>query len=106
MLAAGEAALQDILIPSEEAGGGRNEDATPTLSLVDRFDTILKVGRKIASALSPAMIFSEVHAAALRLLRGEHCLVLKIAAADGQEPFRPLAGSIGAGFRSSSSPRC
>ena len=67
--------------------------ATPaTLSLVDRFDTVLEVGRKITSALSPAMIFAEVRTAALRLLRGEHCLVLEVAREDGQDRFTPVAG--------------
>jgi two-component system sensor kinase len=49
-----------------------------SLSLADRFDTVLDAGRKIASALSPEAIFQEVHSAALRLLRGEDCAVFSI----------------------------
>ncbi len=49
-----------------------------TLSLVDRFGTVLDSGRKIASALSPKDLFAEVRQAALQLLRGERCLLLQI----------------------------
>lgn len=48
-----------------------------TLSLMDRFDTILEDGRKIASALSAETIAEEAQRAAVRLLRGELCQVLK-----------------------------
>ncbi len=50
-----------------------------TLSLVDRFDTLLESGRQIASALSREAIFAAARAAALKLLRGERCLILKVA---------------------------
>ena len=67
--------------------------------MIDRFDTVLDEGRKIASALSPEMIFTEVRTAAMRLLRGEHCLVLKIDG-DGEEiQFTPLAGPADKGFQ-------
>jgi signal transduction histidine kinase/CheY-like chemotaxis protein/tetratricopeptide (TPR) repeat protein len=49
-----------------------------TLSLVDRFGTVLDSGRKIAAALSPDAVFHEVRTAALHLLRGEHCLLFEI----------------------------
>jgi two-component system sensor kinase len=48
-----------------------------TLSLVDRFDTVLDAGRRIASALKRRDIFKEVRDAAGRLLRGERCLLLQ-----------------------------
>jgi two-component system sensor kinase len=51
-----------------------------TLSLVDRFDTVLDAGRRIASALSHVAIFQEVREAAARLLRGERCLLLQLRA--------------------------
>ena len=54
-----------------------------TLSLVDRFGTVLDSGRRIASALSPADVFAEVRHAAQHLLRGEQCRLLRIVA-DGQ----------------------
>lgn len=49
-----------------------------SLSLADRFDTVLDSGRKIASALAASAIHEAARAAALRMLRGEHCLVLQI----------------------------
>lgn len=63
-----------------------------TLSLVDRFGTVLDSGGKIAAALSPQIIFAEVRAAALHLLRGEHCLLLRVDS--DRDPFEltPLDG--------------
>lgn len=49
-----------------------------TLSLVDRFETVLDSGRKIAAGLSPDAVYHEVRSAALHLLRGEHCLLFEI----------------------------
>ena len=48
----------------------RSDRETSTLSLADRFDTVLDSGRRIASALTPAAIHEAAQAAALRLLRG------------------------------------
>lgn len=48
-----------------------------TLSLVDRFDTVLHVGRRIASALSTDKIYEEASGGATRLLRGENSLLLE-----------------------------
>jgi two-component system sensor kinase len=48
-----------------------------TLSLADRFDTVLDAGRRIASALTRDTIFAAVREAALQLLRGERCLLVK-----------------------------
>ena len=63
-----------------------------TLSLVDRFDTVLDSGRMIVSALSKASIYQEVAAAASRLLRGEHCVVLEIDQQEGEPRARPVVG--------------
>ncbi len=49
-----------------------------TLSLVDRFDTVLESGREIAGALTRDLIFAEVCSAGMRLLRGETCLVVEL----------------------------
>ncbi len=65
-----------------------------SLSLVDRFDAVLDSGRHIASALSPAVIQAETRNAALRLLRAEHCIVLRIIQQNGVSEFMPIAGSI------------
>ena len=96
------AALSAIAIPAEGPESEGREGQRATLSLADRFQTVLEDGRKIASALSPAMIYEEVRSAALRLLRGEHCLVLEIARKDGQECFVPVAGNAERGFRAAS----
>lgn len=49
-----------------------------TLSLVDRFETVLEAGREIAGALSEEAIFTAVRAGAMRLLRGETCVVVSL----------------------------
>ncbi len=99
-IAAAEAVLREIVISGDDADAyGRAAAAPATLSLADRFDTVLEVGRKITSALSPAMIFAEVRAAALRLLRGEHGLVLEVVRENGQDRFTPVAGCGCAGVR-------
>ncbi|MHB8969842.1 MAG: ATP-binding protein [Pirellulaceae bacterium] len=57
---------------------GFTSKESATLSLVDRFGTVLDSGRKIAAALSPHVVFGEVRSAALHLLRGEHCQLLRV----------------------------
>lgn len=49
-----------------------------SLSLVDRFDTVLDAGRHIAAALSDQTIFAEVRRAAERLLRAEQCQLARL----------------------------
>ncbi|MCC7084349.1 MAG: response regulator [Pirellulales bacterium] len=77
--------------PQQLAG---QKPASVSLSLVDRFDAVLDSGRRIASALSPPVIQAETRNAALRLLRAEHCIVLRVALRNGQPEFMPIAGSI------------
>ena len=68
---------------------------TPTtLSLSDRFDSVLDWGRRIASALSRELIYEQARSAAMRLLRAEHCLVLQRAEQGDDDPFVPVAGSL------------
>ena len=57
------------------------------LSLADRFRTLLEVGRRISSSLTPACVYDAVRDAAMKLLRGERCLVFSF---DGTE-MRPVA---------------
>jgi signal transduction histidine kinase/CheY-like chemotaxis protein/tetratricopeptide (TPR) repeat protein len=78
---------------SPEQVAGQKLDQV-SLSLIDRFDAVLDSGRRIASALSPAVIQAETRNAALRLLRAEHCIVLRINQRNGQSEFMPMAGSI------------
>jgi two-component system sensor kinase len=77
--------------PSESAVANAIVDAA-TLSLADRFDTVLDAGRRIAAALSAETIFTEMHRAALQLLRGEHCLILQPSGAGEARAFLPIAG--------------
>ena len=65
-----------------------------TLSLVDRFDTVLDAGRKIASALTHKSIFKEVRESAYRLLRGERCLLLQLQGDDLAEDLTMVSGEI------------
>ncbi|MGD9645808.1 MAG: ATP-binding protein [Pirellulales bacterium] len=72
---------QTILAALEAVGSDARRDEvgdSHNLSLADRFDTVLDAGRRIASALTASAIYEEAREAALRLLRGEHCLVLPI----------------------------
>ncbi len=78
---------------------------TATLSLVDRFDTVLDAGRRIASALSRKTIFNEVRDAAVRLLRGERCLLLQLQGDDGAEDLTAASGEIGTDYSRSMADR-
>ena len=49
-----------------------------SLSLADRFESILAVGRQIASAPSPAVVYRTVRDASLTLLRGDRCHVVLV----------------------------
>jgi signal transduction histidine kinase/CheY-like chemotaxis protein/tetratricopeptide (TPR) repeat protein/tRNA A-37 threonylcarbamoyl transferase component Bud32 len=69
-----------------------------TLSLVDRFDTVLDAGRRIASALSRNAIFKEVREAAARLLRGERCLLLQLQADESGEDLTMVSGEVYADY--------
>jgi two-component system sensor kinase len=71
---------------------------TATLSLVDRFDTVLDAGRRIASALSRDTIFKEVHDAAQRLLRGERCLLLQLEGDAAAEELAMVSGEVEAEY--------
>ncbi|MCI0377328.1 MAG: AAA family ATPase [Gemmataceae bacterium] len=73
-------------------------DKPVTLSLADRFNTVLDAGRRIASALSRQAIFAAVREAALNLLRGERCLVLKVEGQTGSEDVTLVSGEIAAEF--------
>jgi PAS domain S-box-containing protein len=78
-LAQGREALRALTAALDDAAAEDLEDTRlVTLSLVDRFDTVLDAGRRIASALSREATFAAVREAAVRLLRGDRCLVLKV----------------------------
>ena len=66
-----------------------------TLSLLDRFDSLLSVGQQIASALTPAAAYAAVREAALTLLRAEDCTVLGLGAGDPPTTMMLAAGPRG-----------
>ena len=63
-----------------------------TLSMADRFETLLECGRRIAAALSPERVFAEVREAALRLLRAEQCAIYQVTYRGDTPEFVPLLG--------------
>jgi two-component system sensor kinase len=84
---------EQLLLPfSDQTETDDNAPAPPgnesTLSLADRFDTVLQTGRQIASALSRRRIYEEAQVAALRLLRGEDCLLIEIDRSGGRHAER------------------
>ncbi|MEQ9407011.1 MAG: ATP-binding protein [Fuerstiella sp.] len=66
----------------ERLSAFRNEQlpkrVTSSLSLVDRFDSLLESGRKIASAMEPEEIISATMTASQHLLRTDFCRVVSI----------------------------
>jgi two-component system sensor kinase len=89
-LAQGRAEIAELQtgFQAEDSSGVSCRPAT--LSLVDRFQTVLEVGRQIASALSREEVFQRVQDAALRLLRGERCEIIRLpASAATESPTSP-----------------
>ncbi|MDP9101941.1 MAG: EAL domain-containing protein [Actinomycetota bacterium] len=62
----------------EVAGSQQPVDDLPTVSLFDRFTTLLAVGRTITAASSADALESAVRDAALALLRGERCHLVRV----------------------------
>jgi len=84
----------------EKEGAANGADTKPvTLSMVDRFDTVLDAGRRIASALSRDAIFVAAREAAVRLLRGDRCMMLKVEATPAGGPdVTAVSGELGGGY--------
>jgi two-component system sensor kinase len=91
LLAAGseDAALVDGVTRAEAAQAALEVDATSapttavpegrdTLSLADRFELLLTVGRRLGAATSPDAVYEGVREAALLLLRGDRCHVIEV----------------------------
>jgi two-component system sensor kinase len=85
-----------LALEAERDAGSKTESAErpATLSLADRFDTVLDAGRQIASALTRERIFDAVRETALKLLRGERCLVLDPIETDSRLDFTTVSGEI------------
>jgi PAS domain S-box-containing protein len=82
------------LAPTSTRGADNGE---VTLSLLDRFDSLLGVGQQIASGLTPAAVYAAVREAALTLLRAEDCAVLGIDVGHGAATT-VLGGNAGQDF--------
>jgi two-component system sensor kinase len=98
-IASARSELAAIAIPDAGSDAAGRAVQRTTLSLADRFQSVLEDGRKIASALSAASAYEEVRRSAQRLLRGEHCLVLQIEPKDDRSSFVPVAGDAERGYR-------
>ena len=59
-----------------ETDGQEAAATRPSVSLIDRFDTLLRTGRGVISALERETVRTKVEEAALRLLRAEQATVL------------------------------
>ena len=62
-----------------------------SISLLDRFETLLDAGRRISSSLTSEAVYRETTKATLRLLRGEHCVLL---ATDQSGGYQPISGDL------------
>ncbi len=57
-----------------------------TISLVDRFSSVLESGRRIASALEKGAIYTESQSAGIKILRTENCSIHKLSEGENQTP--------------------
>jgi signal transduction histidine kinase len=82
-------------LASEMREATRPESEPQTLSLVDRFATLLHSGRSLATALTTTAVYAELKQASLALLRAERCVVLEVQATDDKLAITPVHGSAG-----------
>ena len=82
--------LAELRPPLEISERSPSRDSQLSLSLVDRFGTLLDSGRRIASALSTSAIYQESIVAARQLLRGENCSLLTVLQTEEGMAFKPL----------------
>ncbi len=80
----GSAKLQEIRRSIRQLG------QHDSMSLLDRFDTLLEAGRQIISAASTRAIFDKTIDAAKRLLRGQRTLMLEAVEGEGRITWKPL----------------
>ncbi len=68
--------------------------SAPSVSLFDRFNTLLNVGRTITAAASVEAVDSAVRDAALTLLRGDACHIISAGSAKTANPTTESGGSV------------
>jgi two-component system sensor kinase len=101
-VAAAQNEINALTLPAAEADAAQELlSKTASLSLVDRFDTVLDAGRRITTALAPETIFDEARAAAIQLLRGEKCAIVRPCVTEHELQFSPISGQCDAGFNRS-----
>jgi diguanylate cyclase (GGDEF)-like protein len=69
-----------------------------TLSLADRFQTLLEVGRRIATGLSREAVFETLREAGESLLRGEECVIMAVPPDGAITDVRSVAGAADPGI--------
>lgn len=97
-LAAAEEKIEELEVPVD-SDGHVESDQIVTLSLADRFDTVLDTGRAIASSLTRNEIMTAVQDAGMRLLRAEHCLIIEVDRSQGEPLFSVISGESEDVFR-------
>ncbi|MEX2169083.1 MAG: ATP-binding protein [Pirellulales bacterium] len=95
----GKSQLDLMQAQKADSSSQRGSAELVTLSLADRFDTVLDSGRRVASALLEESIYEQARQAALRLLRGQHCAVLEVDLDRGADYFRPAVGDLDVPFQ-------
>ncbi len=71
-------ALSEVELERMRLEPQERQEPLITYSLADRFEQLLDVGRRIGAAVSPSDVYQELHQAALLMLRGDHCNVVRI----------------------------
>ncbi len=67
----------ELAVSSASEINDKKRQRQATLSLVDRFDTLIEVGRDIANSLSSDEIFRAIQQGCKGLFRGEKCVILR-----------------------------
>ncbi len=86
------------VLPGKAAHVDASTEDSSTLSLVDRFGTVLDSGRRLASSLTPDDVFAEVRRAAKQLLRGEQCRLLHLIQVGETLQAMPFAEDVAGTF--------
>lgn len=91
-----ERRIESLIIRATSQHAGANNEIV-SVSLIDRFDTVLESGRRIASALQQSEIYSEAAAATRHLLRCQRCTVFSLREESGQWIADWVGGDAAAG---------
>lgn len=78
-------ALRKTIDPAQiDSAKARTDETAGSVSILDRFVTMMEAGKLITGSLTRPQIMAATHDAALKLLRGEACLVLEGASQGGK----------------------